>query len=142
MEIGKSGHSVREEEAVVNIDKKSSLLWKQANDGTDTEMINQNLLEDGWEEIVQRNEWQSELEKQFNQNKQQLRGLGEEVLEAEGCLVSNRTETQRQKDDSIKDSEKAIDNQPRDGTHKELVSEEGKVEAKKQSDAMQKGSDE
>ncbi|KEJ83092.1 hypothetical protein OXYTRIMIC_502 [Oxytricha trifallax] len=81
----------------------------------------------------------------WKRDKEQLRELGEEVLEAEGCVFSNGTESQRKKDNqhsSLKDNEEAPDNKPRDGTHEELELEKCKDETKKQSDAMQKRSDE
>ncbi|KEJ82580.1 hypothetical protein OXYTRIMIC_407 [Oxytricha trifallax] len=72
MEIGKSGHSVRDDEAEMNTKKQNSMLWRQADEGMDSGLVNANISEDGWDKLVQRNEWQAELERQYRKEEEQL----------------------------------------------------------------------
>ncbi|KEJ82830.1 hypothetical protein OXYTRIMIC_624 [Oxytricha trifallax] len=98
MEIGKSGYLIREEEANQNQEKRSEIIWNRAGReiGDLQESVNQQI--DNWEGIFQRNDWQMELEQEFEHQEKAGREFDGHLTELECCLFSDGSELQQIRD--------------------------------------------
>ncbi|KEJ82600.1 hypothetical protein OXYTRIMIC_708 [Oxytricha trifallax] len=98
MEIGKSGYLIREEKADQNQEKRSEFIWSQAwrEIGDLQESVNQQI--DNWEGIFQRNDWQMELEQEFERQEKAGSEFDGHLTELECCLFSDGSELQQIRD--------------------------------------------
>ncbi|KEJ82706.1 hypothetical protein OXYTRIMIC_472 [Oxytricha trifallax] len=99
MEIGKSGLTIQEEEAERNMEQKSLLIWDQVSVEMGSGNARQNQQEEGWKEMILRNEWQSELEQQFEKFEGNISELNESMSELENVLFSDKSSHQPRNED-------------------------------------------
>ncbi|KEJ82481.1 hypothetical protein OXYTRIMIC_178 [Oxytricha trifallax] len=136
MEIGKSGIAIVEEEAEKNIEKRSSLIWKQADKELGVEANNPTNLVDRWEEMVMVNQWQSELEQEYEKFEREFNGSNSKNLnDLESCMFSDRQEVLSRVETQIRPQEEVerdMNNLEAQGQYKQNIEDEERRETKQQ----------
>ncbi|KEJ82892.1 hypothetical protein OXYTRIMIC_701 [Oxytricha trifallax] len=73
------------------MEQKSLLIWDQVSVEMGSGNASQNYQEERWQEMILRNQWQSELEYQFEKFDGNISELNESMQELENVLFSDKS---------------------------------------------------